>query len=107
MIERSSPTTSAEVAKPTDPHVRIVPKETCKSSARRCAKLSLNEPIGVLKKNKTLLINRPKIRMSNIFFIVLYLSLIYPQKGCEKIEARGPTANTQPISVPFSPLYCK
>src|SRR5699024_243068 len=54
-----------------------------------------------------LLINRPKIRMSNIFFIVLYLSLIYPQKGCEKIEARGPTANTQPISVPFSPLYCK
>lgn len=38
---------------------------------------------------------------------VLYLSLKYPQNGCDIMEANGPIANTQPISVPFSPLCCK
>lgn len=45
--------------------------------------------------------------MNNIRCTVLYLSLIYPQNGCEKIDISGPVASTHPISVPFKPLNCK
>ena len=45
--------------------------------------------------------------MMSIVFTVLYLSLTYPQKGCDIIDAKGPIANTQPISVPFNPLNFK
>src|SRR5690625_3012691 len=48
----NSPIRSADKAKPSDPHVRIVPKDTFKSSARRCPKLSASAPTGEEKKYK-------------------------------------------------------
>src|SRR5699024_9727601 len=111
-------------SKPTAPHERIAPNDTPTSFALRCAMLSLSGSIGATKKTNMItviknainpfiekniipVINNINVHKTIIRLTVLNLSLINPQKGCEKIEANGPIASMYPISVPFNPLYFK
>src|SRR5690625_5713230 len=114
----------ADNAKPIARQYVMVPNVTPISLARRWAMLSLKGSIGVTKKKNiapiikigmsSFIWKKIKPVISNISaqskmirLTVLYLSLIYPQKGCEKIETSGHMDSTQPISLPMSPFYCK
>src|SRR5699024_1126539 len=58
-------------------------------------------------KNNILKINIPIIVIINTHLKDRYLSLKKPQNGTDIIEASGPIANTQPISVTDNPLKSK
>src|SRR5690625_4839766 len=103
ICDNNSPTMRDDNAKPIAPQDRMVPNVTPTSLARRWAMLSLKGSIGVTKKKNiapiikigmsSFIWKKIKPVISNISaqskmirLTVLYLSLIYPQKGCEKIE---------------------
>ncbi|GAE94154.1 hypothetical protein JCM21714_3289 [Gracilibacillus boraciitolerans JCM 21714] len=125
IISSTGPDTNAVIAKPIDAHRRIFPYSPLLFTPRLLiAMLSSNGPEGdmtkwnntkelktttneVLKKILTLTEMTAKYSRINKPFIVLYLSLIYPKKGCAMILTIGAIPRIVPISMEEKPRKLK